>query len=89
VGSVYACVTDLRNLAGASKGADDRLLAAERRIHEFVLNESGNRRSALERLRDAVEPEAYKGPPGDTFWIYVQDFVDLHLSKLFEQGQDR
>jgi hypothetical protein len=67
----------------------DRLLAAERRIHEFVLNESGDRWSALQRLSDAVDAEAYKAPPGDAFWIYVQDFVDVHLSKLFEREQDR
>jgi hypothetical protein len=88
VNPVYFCITDLRSLAGAGR-ADDRLVSAERRIHEFVLNETGDRRSALQRLRDAVDAEAYKAPPGDTFWIYVQDSVDAHLSKLYEREQDR
>jgi hypothetical protein len=85
---VYSCVTDLLSLAGAGR-ASDRLLTEERRIHEFVLNQSGVCRSALQRLRDVVHAEAHKMPPDDAFWIYVQDFVDIHLSKLFEQEQDR
>jgi hypothetical protein len=82
---VQTCVETLQALAKERPGGN-RLIAAEDRINEFARHETIDLRASLEHLLDAIEHEAYKGRSNDTFWLIVEEFVYVHLSKVSEDG---
>jgi hypothetical protein len=84
---IRTCVEALRALSRA-RSEGNRLHFAEYRISEFARQHIADPRAALERLRDAIDVEAQKTPGDGVFWLFVQDFVDGHVSRLFEDDPD-
>jgi hypothetical protein len=72
------CVEALRALA-KEPFSGNQVLMAEYRITEFLGTKVANRKSALERLRKAIDAEAAKEPRA--FWDRVRDYVNSLLVK--------
>ena len=72
------CVEALRALA-KEPFSGNQVLMAEYRITEFLGAKVANRKSALERLRNAINAEAAKEP--SRFWATVQEYVNSLLVK--------
>jgi hypothetical protein len=72
------CVEALRALAKEPLG-DKQVLMAEYRITEFLGAKVADRKSALERVRKAVDIEAAKEPR--SFWDSVRQYLNSLLAK--------
>jgi alcohol dehydrogenase class IV len=72
------CVEALRALAKEPLSGNQALMA-EYRITEFLGAKVANRKSTLERLRNAIDAEAGKAPK--PFWATVQEYVNSLLVK--------
>ena len=72
------CIEALRVLAKEPLSSNQTLMA-EYRITEFLGAKVANRKSALERLRNAIDAEAAREPR--PFWATVQEYVNSLLVK--------
>ena len=70
------CVEALRALA-KEEFSGNQVLMAEHRITEFLGAKRPDRKSALERLRKAINAEAAREPRA--FWDRVRDYVNSLL----------
>jgi hypothetical protein len=73
------CVEALRALAKDPLSGNQALMA-EYRITEFLGAKRPDRKSALERLRKAIDAEAAKEPR--PFWVTVRDYVNSLLASV-------
>jgi hypothetical protein len=79
MGQLRLCIDALRVLA-RNPGDDSCVVLTEERINEYLQNEVAALRAALERIGEAIDEAARKGPDED--WSLMVGYVQSCLEKL-------